>query len=92
MKSLKNALLVAALSIGTTQVPLAFSMTTPTPNVVYNHVHFPVDYTGNTGFDLNDTNHKKLVLSSLIAGVLLGHMIDHKYPTLKGNYNKNYIS
>lgn len=56
------------------------------------HTVMPVDPSGATieKFDLANKAYQPLVLSNLVAGVLLTHLIDNAYPNL--SYEKDYLT
>ncbi|HBM15531.1 MAG TPA: hypothetical protein DD381_04190 [Lentisphaeria bacterium] len=58
---------------------------------VYYHLTFPVSILENTEKILLNENYKDLIISNVVAGVLLGHLIsnDQNYSNLK--YNKDYL-
>ncbi|HBM15768.1 MAG TPA: hypothetical protein DD381_05410 [Lentisphaeria bacterium] len=58
---------------------------------VYYHLKFPVAIVPNSEFiPLND-NFKDLIMSNFVAGVLLGHLINHDATYYALKYNKDYL-
>lgn len=71
----------------------------PTPSsssgTLYYHAYLPItsvtDFATGNHMNLTGGNYDDLILSNYVAGAMLGHLIDEKYPFLKDKYNKDYV-
>ncbi len=62
---------------------------------LYYHAYLPItsvnDFAQGNSMNLTGGNYDDLILSNYIAGAMLSHLIDEKYPLLKGKYDRDYV-